>query len=198
MARQKRSDKETGIYAADYARRRAERQGHDRRLLQAITDVLPQGASVLDIGAGSGWLAAALREQGWQADAYDGCALEEAGVKAWDLTKPHPNTDERWDWGLFIEVGEHIPARHQRRVAENITDALRHGLIVSYALPGQRGLNHVSCRTPDEVAELFGRFGWETDAVATERARDAARGRRNREHGYEHKLLVLRRSDGNA
>jgi len=182
----------TGAYSEDYAASRAtakatKRHRRDEALFRSLTSAIPFGANIADIGAGGGTLAATLREHGWSVDAWDGCPLPAFGVAKWDLTQPHPDRTRWYRWGLFIEVGEHVPELHQQQLAKHISQIVTEGLVISYATPGQPGRGHVSCKTPEEVLALFAPHGWRMNEGATNMARHVAGG------GWQKKLLVLNR-----
>ena len=89
------------------------------------------------------------------------------------------------DWGLFIEVGEHIPTEFEYKVFNTVSEIARTGLIVSWASPGQRGYKHINCHDADYVVDQFSRRRWELDEEATELCGSIAK-------RFKHKLRVFR------
>jgi len=67
-------------------------------------------------------------------------------VKFLDLTLPQYWLP-RYDWVLSLEVLEHIPAQYESIVLDNINRAAGHGVVLSWAVPGQPGRGHVNCRS---------------------------------------------------
>lgn len=143
--------------------------------------------SWLDYGAGYGKYVLWLREQGQTAHGLDGIpgVAEATGglVAEADITRPQP-TAATVDIAICIEVGEHIPAEHAGGLLDNLAQA-RELVVISWATPGQRGRNHINCRTPEDVqADLEARDCLLLEGL-TKRLRHAA-GR-----GWNRKLLVL-------
>ena len=170
----------------------------DKGLLRAICEVIPQSTlgvrtSVVDLGAGAGRYVERLCEAGYRCRGVDATpGIEEISgglVRQYDLTgtslqdiRHAPHT---FDWAISIEVGEHIPLHLERNYFRHCSMAAEEGLIVSWAVPGQRGRNHINCRTPEYVASCFGAMGWIIDEKNTAKARETAG------KGWNHKLLVF-------
>jgi hypothetical protein len=192
---------ESGAFSADFAAKRSKRHKIDEQLVAALTAIIPDGAHVLDLGAGAaGPYVEALCAGG---DRYcrgiDGSPNSEelSGglVKTGDLTdtgiiqKLWPGRE--WSWAISIEVGEHIPQEWLGYFLHVLTHAATDGLIVSWARPGQRGRGHVSCRSPEWVANQLARMDWQLHDPSTVKAREIAGG------GWKKKLLVFRKgTDG--
>jgi len=176
----------------------------DEKLMDAIKEVLVPApdSSVIDLGAGIGLCVEALQVAGWKhvcgVDGIEGIVEISNGLIArLDLTEPRLWTRKyfgsgmvagwRPDAAICIEVGEHIPPEKQKAFLDNLADAALYQLIVSYAVPGQRGRDHVSCHTPEWVAsQLASRDrGWIVHEGRTKIARDIAG------KGWDKKLLVM-------
>ena len=95
-------------------------------------------------------------------------------VKFLDLTLPQYWLP-RYDWVLSTEVLEHIPAKFESVVLDNIARAAGHGVVLSWAVPGQVGLYHVNNRTPAYVNKTFSERGFRLDQAASNVLRKAAR-----------------------
>ena len=166
-----------GAFDYRFAARRMRRRKLDEALLNAILQIVPEGKTIIDLGAGTGELVRALICQGRDAIGIDGTpkvkALSRGVVEEHDLTTIDPGWLSR-DWGIFVEVGEHIPATHNKVLLTNVAESAVDGLIVSWAPPGQRGRNHVNCRTAEWVACEFGCRGWMVNEALTAIAREAA------------------------
>jgi 2-polyprenyl-3-methyl-5-hydroxy-6-metoxy-1,4-benzoquinol methylase len=146
----------------------------DENLLRAIEAIIPKDQAIVDLGAGIGIYTKALRDLGYKADGYDGTedieALTDEMVKWCDLTKDVSylliNKDTmkpgsfvwppitRYDWGLFLEVGEHVPAELETKLIRNVCSIPREGLIVTWS-DSTRGYKHVNPRIPLYVASQF-------------------------------------------
>lgn len=177
-----------GAFEPEFAGRKRWRV--DAGLWPALLATLPPRVRVVDLGASVGRYVAALRAAGFFAVGLDGtpnvAELSGGLVSYADLSRPVRFEDPA-DWAMSIEVGEHIPAAYAATYLDNVAAAARAGLIVSWAVPGQRGRNHVHCQPPEWVAAQLAYRGWTVDVPATDRARELA-GR-----GWNRKLLVLTR-----
>lgn len=177
-----------GAFDSRFAERKRWRV--DDGLWAALRATLPAGVRVVDCGASVGKYVAALRMAGFFAVGVDGtpgvAELSGGLVRYADLSRPIYWEDPA-DWAMTIEVGEHIPPEYAATFLDNVAAAARDGLIVSWAVPGQRGRNHVNCQTPEWVAARLAYRGWRVDVNRTARARELA-GR-----GWDRKLLVLTR-----
>lgn len=179
-----------GSFSPRYAKRKRWRVSVP--LLYAICDTIPRGATVLDVGAGLGRYVAALRERGYGAHGFDGIEgireLSGGLVHQMDLTSDLILA-EPWDWVICIEVGEHIDFTKTLQFVYNLKRLAKTGLIVSWAIPGQRGVNHVNTQLPEWVSTVISTCpggSWSLDRAATTRARRLAGEMWNR------KLLVFR------
>jgi len=162
----------------------------DDGLMSVLKSTVPMGKSFVDIGAGNGRYVRAMIKEGYRSKGYDGAenVFEVSGglVSFLDLTSPQAcRKEEISDWGLFNEVGEHVPEKFETVLIENVCSLCREGIIVSWARPGQRGHGHVNCRTPQYVAFQFARCGWLVDVELT----NAANARVGR--SYRGKILIL-------
>ena len=78
------------------------------------------------------------------------------------------------DWVQSLEVGEHLPARFSAVYLDNVARHARHGILLSWALPGQTGHSHVNERNNSEVISDMAARGFLFDAEATHRAKAQA------------------------
>jgi len=73
----------------------------------------------------------------------------------------------RYDWVLSTEVLEHIPAKFESVVLDNIDRAAGHGVVLSWAVPGQQGYHHVNNRSPTYVNQTMAQRGFSLDMKAS-------------------------------
>lgn len=125
--------------------------------------------TVLDVGCGEGWWAAAFRaDSGADVVGLDGgyVAPQAFGVEefcAWDLAEPLPTAirgRERFELVVCLEVAEHLPAA---RAESFVADLCRLGesVLFSAAIPGQGGVGHENEQWPSWWAALFEGRGYE-------------------------------------
>ncbi|KAG2423607.1 hypothetical protein HYH02_015307 [Chlamydomonas schloesseri] len=155
----------------------------DRPLCAAIAELVA-GTHVADFGAGRGQYGTCLRTGGaggaLSYTAYDGGEGVEAAtggaVRFLDLAEP-TWLGVTYDWVVSLEVGEHIPAALESTFLANLLRHARRGLVLSWAVPGQGGHQHVNERPNDyilaKVAALGG-GGFAHNATATEKLRAAS------------------------
>jgi len=104
------------------------------------------------------------------------------GSRAWccdqvrflDLTLPQYWLP-RYDWVLSMEVLEHIPAEFETVVLDNVDRAAAHGVVLSWAVPGQRGFHHVNNHPAEYVNKVMRKRGFRLDVKASRRLRDVAK-----------------------
>lgn len=61
---------------------------------------------------------------------------------------------------LCLEVGEHIPEQFLPVFIDNLTNNCNGWVVLSWAVPWQDGIGHVSCQTNDWVKDEFWRRGF--------------------------------------
>ena len=132
---------------------------HDAKLAAALVTAF-RGAnaeSVVDFGCGDGFYVKALLHaciRSWGFDGNPYIEVTHPYLHTHDLTKPIPASPGGGDWGLCLEVGEHIPKQFETTFIENICKASRTGIILSWAVPGQMGQGHVN-EQPNDYIEFM-------------------------------------------
>jgi 2-polyprenyl-3-methyl-5-hydroxy-6-metoxy-1,4-benzoquinol methylase len=183
--------KAPGAYPAKKMKRRVG-ENAIAGLMEFIETSISKDQTIIDIGAGEGRHVRALRHLGYMASGIDGCEgieeISQGRVKWCDISDHAFFSIDKYDWGLFIEVGEHISAEFEADVISNVSSLIKNGLIVSWATPGQRGYKHVNCRTAVYVASCFAHRGFVVDDELTQQLGELM-GKRSR-----HKVMVLRRT----
>lgn len=125
---------------------------------------LARKTTVNDFGAGVGQYGHRLRSEDpdllWMA--YDGAGNVEEytdGFVSWfDLTIPL--SLPRADWVVSLEVGEHIPAQFEFTVIRNLHAHNYRGIILSWAILGQKGDWHVNNHANKYIVEIFHKLGY--------------------------------------
>ncbi len=144
-----------------------------KKQIKALSYLIPKNESVIDIGCHKGVYVQALKEQGYEAFGIDGiCDIENKtnGLVKWcDLTADCSEFFQSADWGLFLEVGEHVPKEFECSLFDNVSAIPRKRLVVSWAHinVGIGKHKHINCRTQVYVASEFSRRGWFVDDEAT-------------------------------
>ena len=94
-------------------------------------------------------------------------------MKFLDLTLPQYWLP-RYDWVLSMEVFEHIPAQYETVVLDNVDRAAGHGVVLSWAVPGQGGFRHINNRSPAYVNQTMFNRGFRLDRAASDELSEAA------------------------
>ena len=79
------------------------------------------------------------------------------------------------DLALCLEVGEHIPLKFEDIFVNNIVNAAKNWLIISWAIVGQQGHGHVNCKNNFMVIDIFRHHGFEIDYLSTRQIRNSAK-----------------------
>ena len=100
---------------------------------------------------------------------YDGAGdvevYTQGFLKFFDLTIPLnlPVTD----WVMSFEVGEHVPADMEGMVIRNLHAHNCRGVLLSWGIPGQGGLNHINLHDSQYLIDIFQGLGYEHDEAIT-------------------------------
>ncbi|PVD21810.1 hypothetical protein C0Q70_17612 [Pomacea canaliculata] len=136
----------------------------DQKMADSLGHFL-SGQRVGSFGDGPGKYKEYLLQQGLVAsyDAYDGAPFCEnvtsGAVKFMDLTLPQFGLLV-YDWVVSLEVAEHVPARFEVVLVDNIARHARKGIVLSWAHPGQDGFHHVNNKSPEDVKRLLDEAGF--------------------------------------
>ena len=172
---------DTGVYPTRKQRRYVDKEPNEH-LVKAILAVVPKTESIIDLGAGCGHFVKRLRIEGYRCVGVDGTPdvekLSDETVFQRDLVSKKACIElfsqNEWDWGLFSDVGEHVPKEHEQQLIDNVCKIPTKGLIISWGFPHERGYHHVNCRTQVYIACEFAKRGWWPDDELTTLARDAS------------------------
>ena len=174
-------------------------------LAEALS-ILFAGRSVLDLGGGLGRYTRYFRERRprlvGKARCFDGAPRVELATgglcRHMDLARPQLALARApADWVLSLEVGEHVPARFTGPFLDNLHRANRHGIILSWAVPGQGGYHHTHELPNSEVVALVEGRGYRHDAALTKFLRGRAVGWASC-RWFRNSLLAFRRANGTA
>lgn len=147
----------------------------DYYLAKWMGTFFPKNEPLNDLGCGVGAYVKYLSDIGFsKVRGVEGAKLtnfEHRNIQVFDLSK-------RANMGLLgnvicLEVGEHIPEPGLEAFLDNITAPVQKGqkLILSWAVPGQEGIGHVSCRDNIWVIGQMAERGLEIQTVDTQAAR---------------------------
>lgn len=148
-----------------------EGHSHDDGLAKALSIFLRKASAikVLDMGCGTGGYVRQLRKDFFQADGVDGnpntAALTDGLGSTQDFTEPFDKG--KYDWVLSIEIGEHIPADKLDMYWDNLDKHARHGIVISWATPGQGGDGHISEKPWSYLSENMNKRGFLLDLEHT-------------------------------
>lgn len=198
MVDDKTIDFGTGVFPLWKQHNAFQKPSHSRYftsyLLSSFERVLPAGAVVIDIGAGPGHYVKRLADKGFKTQGIDGTPgiAEITGglVLECDLTGDCSRFKGCAEWGLFIDVGEHIPQQFEQTVIDNVSMMPTQGLIVSWGFPFTKGYRHCNGKSVEYVVREFVRRGWFWNGDLTELAR------MDTDRYYRRSLNVLKKAYG--
>ena len=78
-------------------------------------------------------------------------ALTNGHVQPRDLSQPL-SLGRKFDWVMSLEVGEHIPRQFEHTFISNIVNHATTGIVLSWAVVGQRGTGHINTRSNAHIA----------------------------------------------
>lgn len=157
---------ETGVFESSLH----ETQFDSPSLAVWLATNLDKAHHVHDLGCGNGFIVEVLNRCGFNATGYEGDPANDSIQKA-DLTEPIEFAEQGQT--VCIEVGEHIPQKHESQLIANMYAATASGClcIISWAVPGQPGRGHVNCLTKESVIKKMGAAGFIHEAELTDDAR---------------------------
>jgi SAM-dependent methyltransferase len=172
----------------------------DQSLSLAIVDFFSKEncQRVADFGCGPGWYTNAICNQlNIQCDGYDANPNTNFLAKnnnysgnffITDLTK-NVNFENKYEWILCLEVGEHIPANFENTLIQNIHNNNTKGVVLSWAIEGQNGPGHVNCKNNDYIINKFLELNYIYDIENTNNLRNSA----TNAYWFKNTIMVFRK-----
>jgi len=132
--------------------------------------------SVIDIGCGDGSYTRHLIQNGFDCVGYDGSPLtpELSSGLCGVMDFSEPVNVGRFDIVLSLEIGEHIPIQYEEVFIDNICNATKNFIILSWAVIGQGGTGHVNCRDNDYIITKIQARGFILNPALTQKLRSSA------------------------
>lgn len=158
---------------------RADLYKFDESLADAIAHILREDdQTALDLGCGNGAYVRHLIAAGIDCRGYDGnphtAEISDGLCATFDLTDQVPSGIRKADWVVCLEVAEHIPAEYESDFLDNLDYHNVHGVILSWAVPGQPGHGHVNTQPNDYVISQMESRGYTYDLLRSEDLRAAS------------------------
>ena len=145
----------------------------DESIAVTISKMFPVIRTVADIGCGNGDYTKYLNSTKIKCSGYDGSPLTEeiTSGECYIMDFSVPVVIGTFDLVLCLEVGEHIPAQYEKVFIDNICNAARKLIILSWAVPGQGGTGHVNCHDNEYIIYKISRRGFGFYPELTKRLR---------------------------
>lgn len=150
----------------------------DMKLIKELSQFL-QGKTVASFGDGPGAYKREVLKLGHvkSFDSFDGAPFcektSEGRVQFMDLTIPQYGI-HNYDWIMSLEVAEHIPEKFEHIFLDNIFRHAREGILLSWAVPGQGGLDHINNQPLSYVVNIMEKNGFYRDENASKKLQESA------------------------
>jgi 2-polyprenyl-3-methyl-5-hydroxy-6-metoxy-1,4-benzoquinol methylase len=150
----------------DQIRKRKEKIPKKIGLANYLADFL-DGKTAADVGAGLGFYKEIITKRGKAryVVAFDGAInvfTVSHGLVQYRNFARHQNIGT-YDWVYSLEVAEHIAPEYEAVYLQNLARAALEGIVITWAIPGQKGDGHVNCREPEYVVTKFLELGFYQD-----------------------------------
>jgi 2-polyprenyl-3-methyl-5-hydroxy-6-metoxy-1,4-benzoquinol methylase len=146
----------------------------DKPLCDAIIHLFGHVGRIIDIGCGKGDYVKAFLNKGIDCIGYDGSpltpALSDHTCSIMDFSSPVDIG--KFDLVLCLEVGEHIPEQYEKVFIDNLSNASKEFIILSWAIEGQPGIGHVNCRNNPYIIRELQKRGFDYNAYISEYLRE--------------------------
>ena len=122
--------------------------------------------SLVDFGCGMGNYVKLFQENNINAIGFDGNPntpeLTNNLCNVLDLSVPK-RFDEKFDWVMSLEVGEHLPAQFEDIFIQNLHNNNKYGIVLSWAVKGQGGHGHFNEQNNDYIKSKICKLGYIND-----------------------------------
>jgi hypothetical protein len=148
---------------------------HFDPVLCAALSTLFRGMRVIDLGCGNGRYVDTLTTTGIETFGYDGnpftngfrnCFIADLSIRQ-ELRAPVEAV-------LSLETGEHIPEEYEPAFIDNICDHSLNLVVLSWAIPGQKGIGHVNCKSNEYIASNMAKRNFIVSSDETSEIRSVA------------------------
>lgn len=158
---------------------------HDEKLADALCVFFKNEAvkdwkfnfTLADFGCGMGDYVKRFIRDGLNARGFDGNPntheLTNGVGEILDLSKPK-QFDEKFNWILSLEVGEHLPKTFEDIFIQNLHNNNKHGIVLSWAVKEQGGSGHVNEQNNDYVKKKMMDLGYTNDIESENKLRESA------------------------
>jgi hypothetical protein len=166
----------------------------DRHLAPALAYffLTEEAKSVADFGCGTGEYTRIILDHGIDCKGYDGNPdtpqITQGLCEVLDLSQ-ETDLQQRFDWVMSLEVGEHLPKQYERIFIENLDRHSVKGIVLSWAIEGQGGLGHYNEQNNDYIKKVMADYGYENDVEAENGLRKSASFR-----WFKNTIMVFRKS----
>lgn len=131
--------------------------------------------SVIDFGCGMGNYVKTFRDNDINASGVDGNPntpeLTNKLCKVVDLSVP-VHFDEKFDWVMSLEVGEHLPKKFEDIFIQNLHANNKDGIVLSWAIKGQGGHGHFNEQNNDYIKQKLCALGYTNDVESETKMRN--------------------------
>lgn len=126
---------------------------YDASLAEKLVFLFAPCESIVDIGCGNGKYVMNFLAHGISCKGYDGSPLtpELSGGLCETMDFSQPVDIGKFDMVLSLEVGEHIPVQYEQIFIDNLCNASKYLILMSWAVEGQPGIGHVNCRSNEYI-----------------------------------------------
>ena len=92
----------------------------------------------------------------------------------------------KFDWAITIEVGEHVPKSSEQVFLDNIVSLGKKGVILSWAIPGQGGNQHINEQSNEYIVNEMERRGLTYNEPQSMKFREAVQ-----KHSWLRKTIMV-------
>ena len=131
--------------------------------------------SMVDVGCGPGGMVEHARSKGLEVLGVDGDFVVERNITdvvIHDYTTGPYVPEKSYDLAWTCEFVEHVDAKYVRNFVSTF-DKCKY-VVMTHALPGQAGWNHINCQPIEYWIHVLLAFGFEIDVETTNQVRAAS------------------------